>query len=190
MSLMLRKASQEILDEYNLADYHAGIQDDTRYMQVVGPCGKPLLTISGVIFTSKAPTNKEIEFATSLLSEFLVQHSKSIQDLLIAKTKLASTPTPSHPKGVKISGSIGKEIITINSEDYPDYTFTFHQSAKTIRISKDRGYDDIPVALLTVLLKDKKVKADIATAVKTQGAYWSVEAAHDDLLSAVQTCNV
>ena len=187
---MLRKASQEILDEYNLSDYHTAIEYNNRYLQIVGPCGKPLLKISGVVFTSKAPTNKEIDFATSLLTEFLIQHNKTIQDLLVAKAKLSATPLPEHPKGIEVNGSTGKESVSFKSDDYPGYTFTFGMADKTISIYKIGGYDTIAITMLTALLKDKKIKSDIAAAVKAQSAYWDIEAKCDDLLSKVQTCNI
>jgi hypothetical protein len=88
---MLRKASQEILNRFDLDDYHAAI-DNNKHMAVVGPCGKPLFHIYGITFNRASPTGAEIEYAVELLNEFLVKHRQTIKDYFKAIDKFMNMP--------------------------------------------------------------------------------------------------
>lgn len=79
MSLQLRIKCQPILNEYNLDDYHARV-NDSKYLTIVGPCGKPLFTLSGICFARTAPSKDEIDICAPLLEEFLIAHNKIITE--------------------------------------------------------------------------------------------------------------
>lgn len=85
MSLILRKECQYILDNYKLQNYHVLINQNTKYLQIVGECGQPLINISGIQFTRLTPTKLEIKYATELLNSFLTAHMSEITTYIAQK---------------------------------------------------------------------------------------------------------
>lgn len=77
MSLTLRKDTQDALNVVGLDDYHTRINEN-KYLTIVGPCGQPLITISGIEFTRREPTKAEIDFACELFGTFLAENHHEI----------------------------------------------------------------------------------------------------------------
>lgn len=82
MSLILRKATQEILDANDLGMLHTDIDDGSHVLSLVTECGKPIVRISGIRFSRMAPTGKEIEYAVELFDSFLVKHGDSLREYI------------------------------------------------------------------------------------------------------------
>ena len=91
MSLMLRKNNQDVLDSYGLSDFHVEIDDGYyKTLQIVGGCGKPLVSVPGIRFTRTQPTKVEIEYATELFMNFMDIHGKLIQTYVVKAKILAA----------------------------------------------------------------------------------------------------
>ena len=108
MSLKLRKACQSVLDKGSLANYHIRVNENNRAMTLVGECGKPLVAIYGIKFSSISPSNAEIEYAAELLDAFLTKHLHTIQKAIKAKQAANELKAPAKPDNVTINryGSI------------------------------------------------------------------------------------
>ena len=87
MSLMLRKACQDVLNDNNLPNYHVRI-DASKCLSIVGPCGKPLLTISGIVFSRTTPTAAEIEYAVELFYSFMEKHEIALNHYIELVTEV------------------------------------------------------------------------------------------------------
>lgn len=98
MSLMLRKACQEILDNEGLSQYHAEIGPHRKELQIVTECGQPLVQIWGIRFNKLTPTGNEIEYATELLDAFISTHKKDIIKFITAKKNLGAFKDITKPK--------------------------------------------------------------------------------------------
>lgn len=98
MSLQLRQQAEKVLERHKLNNYHVRI-DDALYMNIVGECGQPLVTIYGIKFTKKTPTKSEIEYALTLLDSFLIKHSKDIKHYVAKYIEFKKLPEVMHEKG-------------------------------------------------------------------------------------------
>jgi len=74
MSLLLRNACQETLDNAGLANFHIRTNETNNTMTIVGECGQPFVSISGIKFARTAPSAAEIPLAVELLEVFLMKH--------------------------------------------------------------------------------------------------------------------
>lgn len=82
MALMLRKACQPILNDFDLDAFHADLDASTKSMRIFTPCGKLFATVSGVQFGGLNPTKAEIEFSTELLANWLQRNASKIEKYL------------------------------------------------------------------------------------------------------------
>lgn len=78
MSLVLRKKCQPVLDSAGLGNYHVAMSSNLNLL-IAGECGQPLIVISGIAFSKKAPTNGEIDYAVELLQDFVDSHLPTIK---------------------------------------------------------------------------------------------------------------
>lgn len=92
MSILLRKECQPALNSIKLDMLHVDII--SKILTIVGECGQPILSISGIKFTSMSPKKEEIEYAVELFEKFLSIHVIKLQDLIRAKLafKLVKEP--------------------------------------------------------------------------------------------------
>ena len=97
MSLQLRKQCQAMLDNVGLNNYHVQIADDTKYMQIVGECGQPFVTIQGIRFSKMAPTQLEIDISLELFDAFLVKHTATFKAFIKAKAIADAFTVPEAP---------------------------------------------------------------------------------------------
>lgn len=94
MSLMLRKSCEQLLVEANLAEFHAGIDERSKYMMLYTPCGKRFAVVHGVVFSRLQPTKAEIEYATMLLADWLARNEKLIEKYVDAWVEMKAMPKP------------------------------------------------------------------------------------------------
>jgi len=109
VSLKLRQACQPSLDTAGLTNMHVSINNN-KYLEVVGECGKPLFTLTGIYFGTKTPKDTEIEYANTLLARFLAVNLSKITALIDATTLLNSTTQPALPKSISHKNYYGTAI--------------------------------------------------------------------------------
>jgi hypothetical protein len=106
MSLILRKKCQTILDGNDVDFLHADIDPNGLFLRLVTECGKPIVTIHGVTFSRKSPTNAEVEYAVELLDAFMVKHGDKLREyvkLSRAATAMEDTPLVNEDKFTEVS---------------------------------------------------------------------------------------
>ena len=94
MALMLRKACQPSLDEANLHEFHADIDPSSKNLVLFTPCGKRFAIVHGVVFGRLQPTNGEIEYAVSLLQQWLAKNNVLIRQYIEAWVEFKSMTEP------------------------------------------------------------------------------------------------
>ena len=102
MSLILRKKCEQVLEASMLADYHTRI-DNSNNLQIVGPCGQPLFSISGIKFSRSVPNTMEIIYAVELLEQFCNTHKVDILNVLKTKAALFKAVEPKIPSAYTIN---------------------------------------------------------------------------------------
>lgn len=80
MSMMLRKATQDLLDSVGLQNFHCGV-DSHNFLTIENECGKPAATIHGMQFSRSIPSKNEIEYVVDMLDPILLKYVKDIKDL-------------------------------------------------------------------------------------------------------------
>ena len=75
MSLILRAKCQPLLDDVGLQNYHVAVDTGMqRTMKIVGECGQPFVSITGIQFARSTPSAAELPVALELLEAFLMKH--------------------------------------------------------------------------------------------------------------------
>jgi len=86
MSLLLRNACQDVLDDAGLQNFHCSVSERGNYLTIVGECGELFVSITGVQFARTAPNAAEIPLAVDLLEAFLMKHKPDF-DLYVKELK-------------------------------------------------------------------------------------------------------
>ena len=137
MSLLLRKKSQEILDQFKLDAFHTAICEQTKCLKIVSECGKPFVTIVGIKFNKITPSNAEIDYAAELLISFLNAHIVEIETYLILLAVFKKKPEVKNSiNGFKIIKSVmNKEnyFRVFYRDDIFDYIYNFNEDIITAR---------------------------------------------------------
>jgi len=178
MSLALRRESEECLEENSLGDYHVRISKDLN-LSVVGECGQPLFTISGIQFTRRDPNTKDIAYAVSLLKEFCSSHKDKIGLVLSTKKALANAIRPSSKK-VNIhtfTHPLGNNIDLVFTEKTGLFTFG------TRGLSVNTPVDIVKLKMLTNKEHIKLYSSEIAKAVIYKDLLSNFTKAKEDLNS-------
>ncbi len=170
MSLILRRESQELLNSNLLGDYHIDI-DSNYNMAVVSTCGKPLFTIKGVTFAKRNPTLAEIEYAVSLLRDFLAMHNQDIKKYFVtlpigqsAQNKL-DTLAKKYKTGY--SPLTHRAITTFNgvtfecAYDNDEYTYAYGVSTCNRVFITKKQYTKVEKELIDVIKQATLLKTDI-----------------------------
>lgn len=76
MSLILRQKTEGLLEKAGLGEFHTQISN--KYMQVVGQCGQPIVTVRGIMFSKNAPSIAEIDYSVGLFAKFLETHKDKL----------------------------------------------------------------------------------------------------------------
>ena len=146
MSLPLRKVVQPILDANKLESYHAAISDQ-KFFRIVGECGKPLFTVTGIEFTRREPTVADIEFATELFQEFLLKHKVKLDTFMAAGAAFNKLTQPKNKNGIY---TLGKDYQNRCSCTYQDTSIRVQvnniENKISVLISTDKHI--VPVKLL------------------------------------------
>jgi hypothetical protein len=161
MSLLLRKATQDLLIKFNLGEYHIDINQELD-MVIVGECGNYLCTVKGVTFSRKSPTKAEINFAVELLNKFLTTHKSKINKVISTKAdwKLNS-PNENLWSGNKIRQiDTDEQSISVYFKKGLDSRVIFYKKDLTLIKVYLPGYgsESINVADLNTFLKGKKMQ--------------------------------
>jgi len=94
MSLFLRKACQENLDNVGLENYHIQVDESTKCLQIVGECGQILTSITGIRLSRMAPAPHEIKLAVELFDDFLAKHTATFKEFVAVKAKADNAVIP------------------------------------------------------------------------------------------------
>ena len=87
MSLLLRNACQDVLDDAGLQNFHCSVSERGNFLTIVGECGELFVSITGVQFARTAPSAAEIPLAVDLLESFLMKHKPDF-DLYVKELKI------------------------------------------------------------------------------------------------------
>lgn len=109
MSIIIRQQCQPLLDAANLSDLHVDILNKT--LTIVGPCGQPILTISGIRFDANAPKKAEISYAVELFSQFLEVHKEKILHFIQAKRAFSELPQPEYTGTLGRPATYGRKAV-------------------------------------------------------------------------------
>ncbi len=184
MSLILRKECQTPLDTYGLAEYHVRINDN-KQLTIVGPCGKPLFSISGIIFSRVTPTLAEIEYAKELLQEFLIKFKQEILDVIKAKSDL-----------FKVQSSM-TELPDNFEKSYANSKYiTYYSSNEMLRYyPKDNSFmyripDYTDISDIVLIYKVTKIKKQLKDLMTQWEVECNAEDKYSDALSILTTCTI
>jgi hypothetical protein len=193
MSLLLRKACQPTLEEFKLDNFHVAINTDTKYLEIVSECGKPLLTISGITFTRLQPSGAEIEYAVELLTNYFSTHAAKITTYIKALHKFNAKPvflrktdkylivfTNNYVNGKTISTASG----IIYTDGMCNCSFNIHNSQIFATLT-DQSFD--------AFSRYKPSKQAFNDACKYIDAFIVYEAEKDkveELLKELSVCNI
>lgn len=191
MALMLRKAANEVLMAADLDPYHADLDRITKEFKLYTPCGKTFATVSGVLFSSLAPTKDEIAYAIELLEFWLLRNKAVIDTYIAAFTKLqmyGDLPTTRDDMKVdtirKYDHNQNKQIVTlIVSVKHNDLTYYINTNGLFTDISWDGFISPttiikLPAAKLTAAVAFLDEHLDQQAAQKTV----------DEILTEMNTC--
>jgi len=92
MSLLLRNACQDTLDNAQLSNFHIRVNEYSKAMTIVGECGQPFVSISGIKFARVVPSNAELPLAVELLDAFLMKHKPDFDLYVQELAKFKSLP--------------------------------------------------------------------------------------------------
>ena len=105
MSLMLRKECEPLMVQHDLDICYVDIAEG-RSLKICTPCGKTLITVPGITFNRMQPTREEIEYAYSLLDNWLSDHKQLLDDYVQAFSIAQGVESPENSwevNGIKIS---------------------------------------------------------------------------------------
>lgn len=201
MSIMLRKACQDTLEQFGLGSYHVDL-NSAKSLSIVAECGKPLVSIHGIRFNRTIPNAEEIEYAAELLDNFMGTHNNLLQDYLkkeatLKKYKLPDSDVYAADVGNEyVRGAGHSKVGTVEySEGFFDHKLTYHfekdgkYTFKTT-IDDDALDDKFSIESLTKAKCDKKLFND---AKKYLGKYIEKDSMEDELsslLAEVNECDI
>lgn len=187
MSLPLRKAVQPILDTAKLESYHAAISDE-KYFQIVGECGKPLFTITGIEFTRKEPTIADIEFSIELFEEFLLKHKVKLDNFMAKGAKFNAMKAPKMPNNYKLIMSYTQNLeVDYTDQDLLHEVYLF-DAGKRVEVSIQNKKLSIAKMRKFAINQDK---LDIAVStLKKQNTYNIAKQEVEDARNALSSCEI
>jgi len=181
MSLLLREKSEQCLEENGLGDYHTRI-DESLHLCVVGECGKPLFTVSGIKFARKSPSTGDVNYAIKLLDAFCRTHKEKIRSALIAKAVMGRA-IPSDDdcaSSVDYIQELTSKLSLVFTKETNLFTFRTNGYAKNI---------DVNLNGLKKLTSPAKVNA-YCKEIEKVTAFDRVNAAFTSAIAALQSCDI
>lgn len=179
MSILIRKQCQELLDANQIPFVHVEIRNKT--LTLVGQCGKPLVSISGIRFATNNPTKAEVAYATELFQSFLAQHATTIKTFIEAKKAFSEKEEPVY-QGQGEKQQYFPVRISYSSEDGV-CKVTLYPDQMTINISSADSVSDFFPFMLSC-------EADALPYFTALKEYREEEAKVADLASQLNQCNI
>ena len=191
MALMLRKAANPVLMAADLDPYHADLDRTTKEFKLYTPCGKTFATVSGVLFSSLAPTKDEIAYAIELLEFWLLRNKTVIDTYIAAFTKLqmygdlGTVRDDMHIDTTRVyDHEQSKHIVTLTARvTHNDLTYYIDRKGLFVKISWSGSIPPttvikLPAAKLTACVAFLDEHLDQRAAQKTV----------DEILTEMNTC--
>lgn len=181
MSISLRKACQPALDAANLPYVHVGVKN--KVLTIVGPCGQPLVSISGIEFDTNTPKKMEIPYALQLFERFLSEKAEDIATYLEAKKAFSELVLPNLDDIPQLRNTYRGIIYTT-----PGYEVEYSSKDQRITdISTRDSYKMVSEELAPLIAKaDFTAKPYFAALNK----YKAKESELQLMQSQLQTCNI
>ena len=195
MSLFLRKECQSILDGVKLDNYHVQVNENSKMLQIVGECGKVLVSITGIRLSRMAPPRHEVALALELFDAFMAKHVGTFKEFNKAKALVDKQNIPTSVAGLKNSE------VTKNVYGNKRWELTFNPNflnKKQATIYSD-GEITIPGKNLTFSKNTKKdlnyslnkIEIDaIYKWIKSCEGYSKANQNKNDLLSKLNSCEI
>lgn len=190
--LLLRKSCQEILDANGLSMLHVEIQN--KYMCIVGECGKNVVSISGISFSSTRMNSNERAYATQLFAKFITKYIDKLKELIKLRANIKNITKPIAPEFGTVSSEnpyiagkyTGRENILVCKVQLKDMELEFTAKKRTIRL-----HDYVPYEMLDylegILSPYIKKAVDFIIALDE---YEKLEEAIKEVEKDIQSCNI
>ena len=194
MSLTLRQKTQDALNNVGLDDYHTRINEN-KYLAIVGPCGQPLMTVTGIEFTRREPTIAEVAYAVELFETFLLDHGAEIQNYLTKMKQHAQSVEPEQKNDVfSIDPSHyieSKHRTTLSYQDGCMYMLITFGSDGTLRLlDADFSRKEKDFNKFFKHRPDRVLMDEAASFLERWLDYAQEEDELADLKSALSTCDI
>jgi len=200
MSLLLRKACQDILEQFGLGAYHVDL-NSSKSLSIVAECGKPLVSIHGIRFNRVIPNQVEIDFAAELLDNFMGTHNNLLQDYLkkeaaFKKFKLPDSEVYEAEVGnshVRHKGYVKTGTVSYDEGIFNHVlTYFFEEDKHVLKtsINEDKLEDNFSIDSLTKAKCDKPL---FTGAKKYLGKWLEKDTMEDELsnlLNQVNQCDI
>jgi len=178
MSLILRKACQEHLDNAGLDKLHVSINGDKR-LAIVGECGQQLVTVKGIEFNNRAPSKAVIEYAVELFQKFLDKYADRLKTAIKAKEEFSKFPKP-----VSV-GDRPTELSDNCYKMYGDERITYADDS-TIRIP---GYNN-SLELIKAIANDTKFHKQVSKYFREFKVYKAKEREVNHMMQDLVSCDI
>lgn len=94
MALLLRKTCEPLMQAADIDICYADIQEHSKCLTLFTPCGKNLVSISGIKFSRLNPTKAEIDYAAELLEGWLITNKELLERYMEAFSVFQGMPNP------------------------------------------------------------------------------------------------
>lgn len=181
MSISLRKSCQPSLDAAGLSMVHVGVKN--KILTIVGPCGQPLVTVSGIEFDTNTPKKMEIPYALNLFEEFLSQKSSDITTYLQLKHAFSELEQPSLEPITKANLSCRNITYTTNG-----YEMSYDRGSK--KLSSVKVLNDATFSITNASIAINEAEEVLTPYFQAVTEYNEKEKELSTLRTALQTCNI
>jgi hypothetical protein len=183
MSILIRQQAQELLDKVGLNDLHVAVQD--KVLTLVGPCGQPLLPISGIAFDTNAPRKAEIPYAIELFTKFLDTHAPKILEYV--ETKKATPQTPPSYEGTFATVQDYSKNKVVYIRRNPSVDLQYNVVSNEMYISTHTN-DDYPLDNLVAAVETLRKEAEPYKLAYTE--YMANQKKLSAMKNSLTTCNI
>lgn len=194
MSLFLRKACQELLDNVDMENYHVEVDKDTKCLKIVGECGQLFTVINGIRLSRIAPPMREINLAVELFDAFLIKHASTFHELAETRRIKANLKLPK-----KVEGLAGCEYHEGKYGNPNSITFYVQKDPER----KIQAYSDGDVTFYTRKIKTNKEDPSLLSAalskkeeqlvhdwIKGQKDFDNIHKREEKLLNKISSCEI
>lgn len=169
MSLVLRDMCREHLEKFGLGMLHARVNSN-KNLELVGECGQPFCSISGIRFSTKNPSVREMNICSRLFEGFLEKNIEQIEKVakLKKKAKNITLPERMYPKYNKKDTEVGAYMydggeLCIRKNNrietvYKSYNDRCAGLADVVKMSNDKEFLEATKEYFSILKKLDSVK--------------------------------